>query len=142
MASAPDVEAATNARRKLIGTRRTPRAHRTRMRPRSRAAPRTELEERVPWRQVKKSWNQRREAWLKQVQSTIDCRVLCKLLLMLETALKIEALSPTYVPPTCLHAALVLAVGTHQSGARSWQVGAESRELARARRSSGDSGAP
>ena len=137
-----DTEAAESARRKLMGAR-TPRAQP--LQPRShRSPPRAELEERVPWRQVKKYWNTRREAWLMEVTGTLNCGLLGKLMLLLEAALKQEALSPTCVPlPSAQpsihrHSAPAARVET----APPPQVAAESRELAPPHRLHDDAGAP
>lgn len=55
-----------------------------------------ELEERIPWTAVKKSWITRRGDWVKSVQATLQIIALSKLLVMLEGALKTEALAPTW----------------------------------------------
>ena len=51
-----------------------------------------DLEERVPWTAVKKSWGTRRAEWVKSVSSTLNVPALSRQLMMLESALKIEAL--------------------------------------------------
>ena len=45
---------------------------------------------------MKKSWNTRRGDWVNSVNATLNCIALSKLLLLLEAALKIEALAPTW----------------------------------------------
>ena len=60
------------------------------------SSPIADLEEKIPWTAVKKSWIQRRGDWVKSVSATLNCMALSKLLLMLEGALKSEALAPTW----------------------------------------------
>ena len=55
-----------------------------------------DLEEKIPWTAVKKSWNTRRGDWVNSVNATLNCVALSKLLLHLEAALKTEALAPTW----------------------------------------------
>ena len=55
-----------------------------------------DLEEKIPWTAVKKSWNTRRGDWVNSVNATLNCIALSKLLLLLEAALKNEALAPTW----------------------------------------------
>lgn len=55
-----------------------------------------ELEERIPWTAVKKSWITRRGDWVNSVRATLHIMALSKLLAMLEGALKTEALAPTW----------------------------------------------
>ena len=50
-----------------------------------------DLEEKIPWTAVKKSWNTRRGDWVNSVNATLNCVALSKLLLHLEAALKTEA---------------------------------------------------
>ena len=47
----------------------------------------------MPWNAVKKSWGQRRTDWVKNVEETLDGAALSRLLLMLESALKMETFS-------------------------------------------------
>ncbi|KAL1527773.1 hypothetical protein AB1Y20_009158 [Prymnesium parvum] len=55
-----------------------------------------EIEERVPWGAVKKSWVQRRSEWVKQLEQTPDAAALGPLLLSLENALKMESFSSAW----------------------------------------------
>eukprot|EP00962_Isochrysis_galbana_P038238 scaffold13551_cov142-Isochrysis_galbana.AAC.2 len=54
----------------------------------------TELEVRLPWTSVKKTWGPRREQWVREVLSTTSCESLSNLVLVLENALKTETLDP------------------------------------------------
>ena len=56
----------------------------------------TELEVRLPWTSVKKSWGPRREQWVSQVLSTLACDTLANLVLLLEGAIKTETFDPSW----------------------------------------------
>lgn len=62
-----------------------------------------DLEEKIPWTAVKKSWNTRRGDWVNSVNATLNCIALSKLLLLLEAALKIEAQRVGKRPPPQRH---------------------------------------
>lgn len=56
----------------------------------------TELEVRLPWTSVKKSWGPRREQWVSQVLAIVTSEALGAQLLSLEAAIKSETLEPTW----------------------------------------------
>ena len=55
-----------------------------------------EIETRVPWHSVKKTWNTKRQAWLAAVQASAHCDKLAKQLLKLENALKQEVFASSW----------------------------------------------
>ncbi|KAL3894519.1 MAG: hypothetical protein SGPRY_013788, partial [Prymnesium sp.] len=55
-----------------------------------------ELEDRVPWSAVKKSWGHRRADWVKQIEETLEASSISRLLLMLESALKLETFTSAW----------------------------------------------
>ena len=70
-----------------------------------------ELEDRLPWSTVKKSWRTRRLDWVAKVRRTFAFPALGRLLLQLEGAIKIEALSPAW--SLCREGWRGRAEGTH-----------------------------
>lgn len=55
------------------------------------------FEERVPWNAVKKIWAGRRQEWVQLVAESAVCAELTKQLMVLESMLKTDALSPSWL---------------------------------------------
>ena len=91
----------SSARQRLMGTTRPfePAARAAELLPHAphaaltRAFAPAALEERVPWKAVKKAWETRRAEWVAVVSETLDVPTLVQHLLILESMLKTDALS-------------------------------------------------